>query len=171
VLGAVPGVFGSLQAIEAIKYLIGLPGVLGRELVLFDCLTYALQKVPFPKDVNCPVCGDRPTIQSIKAANYDPNADLELDLMSIDLRAYRLIDIREPEEVAADPLDGVEYEHIAMSLWDLSAPPIDRQTPYLLSCSRGVRSKMLAGKLREQGYTNVYSVIGGAQAFKAGVTK
>jgi sulfur-carrier protein adenylyltransferase/sulfurtransferase len=171
VLGAVPGVFGAMQAIEAIKFIIGLPGVLGRELILFDCLTYASQKLPFPKDPACPVCGERPTIQTIDIRNYDPNANLELDIVTITLAEYTLIDIREPDEIAADPLEGIDHERIPMSEWDVEDPPIDAKTRYLLSCARGMRSKSLAGKLRERGYKNVYSAIGGAEAFKTGVPK
>jgi len=171
VLGAVPGVFGAMQATEAIKFIIGLPGVLGHELVLFDCLTYAVQKIPFAKHALCPVCGDQPSIQTIDAANYDPNADLEVEIIANQLSDYRLIDIREPDEVAADPIEGVAHECIAMSTWDLDSPPINRDAKYLLSCARGMRSKSLAGKLRERGYTNVYSVISGAEAFKTGVPK
>ncbi len=38
-LGPVPGVFGSLQALEALKILLGLPGQLGDELLVMDLLT------------------------------------------------------------------------------------------------------------------------------------
>jgi adenylyltransferase/sulfurtransferase len=169
VLGAVPGVFGCMQAIEAIKFIIGLPGVLGRELVLFDCLTYGVQKIPMPKHAECPVCGDHARIVTIDTKNYDPDADLEVDIGSLRLEDYCIIDIREADEIATDPIEGVEHEGIAMSTWDLDSPPIDHETQYLISCARGMRSKSLAGKLRDKGYTNVYSVIGGAEAFKTGV--
>src|SRR6185436_2797360 len=36
VLGPVPGVFGSLQALEALKHLLGLPGLSGDEMLIFD---------------------------------------------------------------------------------------------------------------------------------------
>ena len=100
-----------------------------------------------------------------------PDADLEVDIASVQLGDFCLIDIREADEIAADPIEVIVHECIAMSTWDLESPPIDRDTQYLLSCARGMRSKSLAGKLRERGYTNVYSVIGGAEAFKTGVPK
>ena len=44
VLGPVPGVFGSLQALEALKILLGLPGQLGDELLVMDLLTLHISR-------------------------------------------------------------------------------------------------------------------------------
>lgn len=168
VLGAVPGVFGAMQAVEAIKHLVGLPHVLGQELVIFDCLTYTSQRVRTPKQRQCPVCGDSPRIRSIVRDEYLPPDDLEIDVSGMDsqhLAKYRVIDIRELEEVAAQPLEGVEFEHIAMSTWDPERLPIAADEPCLLSCASGMRSARLAERLREMGYSNVYSAKDGWHAF------
>ena len=45
VLGPVPGVFGSLQALEALKILLGLPGQLGDELLVMDLLTLQISRM------------------------------------------------------------------------------------------------------------------------------
>ena len=45
VLGPVPGVFGSLQALEALKILLGLPGQLGDELLVMDLLTLQVSRM------------------------------------------------------------------------------------------------------------------------------
>lgn len=62
VLGAVPGVFGSLQAIEAIKYLIGEGDLLTNRLLIHDSLHMIFQTVKVKRNLECPVCGDAPTI-------------------------------------------------------------------------------------------------------------
>ena len=57
------GVIGSLQAMEAIKYLIGVGDLLTGSLLTFDALTMEFHKIKLPKDTHkCLVCGDNPTI-------------------------------------------------------------------------------------------------------------
>jgi molybdopterin/thiamine biosynthesis adenylyltransferase len=63
VLGAVPGVIGSLQAIEAIKFLTGAGELLVGTLVSYDALTNDFRKLKLPKDDSCAVCGKHPTIK------------------------------------------------------------------------------------------------------------
>ena len=54
---------GSLQAMEAIKYLIGVGELLTGYLLTYDALTMEFHKIKLPKDThNCAVCGDHPTI-------------------------------------------------------------------------------------------------------------
>ena len=63
VIGAMGGVIGSLQAMEAIKYLIGKGELLTGSLLTYDALTMTFRKIKLPKHVaNCAVCGDHPTI-------------------------------------------------------------------------------------------------------------
>ena len=65
VLGAVPGVFGSLQAIEAVKYLIKEGDLLTNRLLIHDSLHMIFQTIKVKRNPDCPVCGDHPTIQSL----------------------------------------------------------------------------------------------------------
>lgn len=65
VMGAVAGVVGSLQAMEAIKYILGIGELLTGTLLTYDALTQEFRKVKLPKHVaDCKVCGDNPTIHS-----------------------------------------------------------------------------------------------------------
>ncbi len=52
-LGPVPGVFGSLQALEALKILLGLPGQLGDELLVMDLLTLHISRVKTRRATVC----------------------------------------------------------------------------------------------------------------------
>lgn len=65
VLGAVPGIFGSLQAVEAIKYLIGEGDLLTDRLLIHDSLHMIFQTVKVKRNLKCPICGDNPTIKSL----------------------------------------------------------------------------------------------------------
>lgn len=59
VMGAIPGVIGSLQATEAIKYLTGAGSLLTGYLLTYDALDMEFRKIKLPKQVaNCPVCGN-----------------------------------------------------------------------------------------------------------------
>lgn len=71
VLGAVVGTIGSLQAVEAVKLILGLGEPLVARLLTFDALAMRFRAVPLPeREADCPVCGDHPTITSLDAANY-----------------------------------------------------------------------------------------------------
>ena len=63
VIGAMGGVIGSLQAMEAVKYIIGKGELLTGYLLTYDALTMEFRKIRLPKDThNCAVCGDHATI-------------------------------------------------------------------------------------------------------------
>ena len=66
VIGAMAGVIGCLQALEAIKYITGTGELLVGNLLTFDALKMEFRKVRLPKrDCNCAVCGDHPTITEL----------------------------------------------------------------------------------------------------------
>lgn len=61
VFGALPGVVGSMQAIEAVKWLLGVGDSLAGRLLLFDALAATWREVRVRRNPECPVCGDAPT--------------------------------------------------------------------------------------------------------------
>lgn len=66
VIGAMGGVIGSLQAMEAVKYIIGKGELLTGYLLTYDALTMEFHKIKLPKDThNCAVCGGHPTITEL----------------------------------------------------------------------------------------------------------
>lgn len=66
VLGAVGGVIGSLQATEALKYILGAGNLLTGYLLTYDALTMEFRKIKLPERVkDCAVCGEEPTITQI----------------------------------------------------------------------------------------------------------
>ncbi|MDR2554634.1 MAG: molybdopterin-synthase adenylyltransferase MoeB [Fibromonadaceae bacterium] len=69
VIGAMGGVIGSLQAMEAIKYIIGKGDLLTGYLLTYDALKMDFRKVKLPKVSNCAVCGDSPSI--LKPFDYE----------------------------------------------------------------------------------------------------
>lgn len=66
VIGAMGGVIGSLQAMEAIKYILGVGDLLNGYLLTYDALTMEFRKIKLPKHVpDCPICGEHPTITEL----------------------------------------------------------------------------------------------------------
>ena len=66
VIGAMGGVIGSLQAMEAIKYIVGVGELLTGKLLTYDAINQEFRKIKLPSDTHkCPVCGDNPTITEL----------------------------------------------------------------------------------------------------------
>lgn len=65
-LGVLPGVIGTLQATEAIKYLLRIGDLLTNTLLTYNVLTMEFRKVRFKRNPNCPLCGPNPTITELK---------------------------------------------------------------------------------------------------------
>jgi len=66
VLGVLAGVIGSLQATEAIKYLLGIGDLLTGRLLTYNALTMDFRKVGLNRNPNCPLCGPNPSITELK---------------------------------------------------------------------------------------------------------
>lgn len=76
VLGVLAGVIGSLQATEAIKYLLGLGDLLTGTLLTYNALSMDFRKVQLNRNPNCPLCGENPRITELKDEEQivcDPN--------------------------------------------------------------------------------------------------
>ncbi len=65
VLGVLPGIIGSIEAIETIKLILGKGEPLIGRLLLFDALAMEFRELKIDKDPNCPVCGTHPTITAL----------------------------------------------------------------------------------------------------------
>ena len=66
VIGAMAGIIGSMQALEAVKFITGQGEMLTGNMLVFDGLKMEWRKVKLPKRVSaCPICGDKPTITEL----------------------------------------------------------------------------------------------------------
>ncbi len=156
VLGGVPGILGTMQALEVVKQILGLKSPLPQHMLLVDLLTYQTTPLQRSKNPLCPLCssgsGSTSKITQIIPENYEPLSllknDLEMDLSTLskdELNTYQWLDIRDLTELP--PLDYFKTYH-----------------QYLLFCNRGIRSLTFVQSLREQGLNNVYSVFQGYPA-------
>ncbi len=165
VLGPVPGAFGSLQALMALKILLNMPGQLAGELLLLDFMSFSTTKLKARRRVEC----HAPACAHIAALEPD-EAELELTLSSLSearSKGFHVIDIRTDEEISAAP-SGARHVPMATLLADpsLAADPKDSHRPVLLVCASGKRSLAAARQLRQQDIA-VQSLAGGLQALEA----
>jgi len=167
VLGPVPGVFGSLQALEALKLLLGLPGLANNEMLIFDLITLSTQRLRAHRASNC-VAHQR-AVSPLAAGPQQPTAQLELSFASLaDALAagYALIDVRDMNERQAEPLPASSL-HLPMTKLLTEAVTLDQDGQYLLICATGKRSAAAADLLRSQGFRACRSLRGGLKGLKA----
>ncbi|HVW71218.1 MAG TPA: ThiF family adenylyltransferase [Steroidobacteraceae bacterium] len=159
VLGPVPGTFGSLQAFEALKLLLDLPGQLGEELLVLDLLTLSISRVRTRKAAACPGHA-RP-----KAAREDTRSELAFASLDDAVAAgFEIIDIREPREVADTATPAERSRHIPMGQLLHGRPAFEPSGRTLLVCASGKRSLAATQELRDRGFDTVYSLRGGIAA-------
>ena len=164
VLGPVPAVLGAMQAMQALKILLGLPVEGAPALHVFDLLGMHWRTLHAARN---PACDHSP--RELQTDAIDPAA-LELaypTLAAAFASGLTLVDIREPWERARDvPAGPIEW-HLPLSALMQGSTALPPEGRYLIVCAHGVRSLALAGHLRALGFTSVYSLAGGLATVSA----
>src|SRR5207244_2485535 len=113
VLGVLPGIIGSLQALEALKLVLGKGDPLIGRLLAFDALHASFNEFQLKKDPNCPTCGKSPTIDHLidyeefcRGVVSEEDRIEEISAAELRERLRRsedlcVLDVREPYEFAA----------------------------------------------------------------------
>ncbi|HZV82878.1 MAG TPA: molybdopterin-synthase adenylyltransferase MoeB [Geobacteraceae bacterium] len=65
VLGVLPGIIGTIQATEAIKYILGEGKLLAGRLLTYDSHGLTFREVTLRRNPGCPLCGEAPTISAL----------------------------------------------------------------------------------------------------------
>ncbi|CAI2371710.1 unnamed protein product [Moneuplotes crassus] len=72
VIGMIPGIIGQLEALEIVKLILGEEGVLTNKMLFFNGKTSTFKKFTLRgKQVDCPVCGENPSIRVVADYDYD----------------------------------------------------------------------------------------------------
>ncbi|MBK6424207.1 MAG: molybdopterin-synthase adenylyltransferase MoeB [Gemmatimonadetes bacterium] len=177
VLGVLPGVIGSLQALEAIKLILGAGESLVGRLVLFDALRLRFRELGLRKDPECPLCGPQPTVTAL--IDYEafcglgaPASHGEMEVAVTELAALlqggappALLDVREPHEFAIAHLAGSQL----IPLRDLPGrlAEVDSRRDLVVLCHHGMRSLQAVELLRAAGFQRARSLAGGIDAWAA----
>ncbi len=165
VLGPVPAVLGGLQAMEVLKLLLGLPGQLRDELLLVDLLDLGQRRLRAPRFAACAGACVRigPSAQP-EAIVPSAVIDVEMPLAEAAAGGFRIVDIREPWECAAEPLAVADHEAVPMGKLLGGEFEIAEGERYLFVCAHGIRSRAAAEAFRALGRYNVWSLRGGLAA-------
>ena len=171
VLGVLPGIIGMVQAIEAIKLILGVGEPLIGRLLHFEALKMKFRELKLRRDPQCPVCGDAPTITA--PIDYEQFCGIAADVPAIsvhDLKrkrdareAIQLIDVREPFEFEIARIDGAKLIPLGQLANRLHELKQNGQT--VVHCHTGMRSAQAVQMLRQSGFTNVYNLEGGIDAW------
>ena len=182
VLGVLPGVLGSLQALEAIKLIVGIGSPLVGRLLTFDALGMNWQEFRFERRSDCAVCGAQPTIRSPQdsaRASLDNSSSALRTLQRLEpsqLRellqrtnsgetAPKLIDVREMREFSAGHLPGAVNIPLADLPRRLAELPL--QFPLVFICRSGGRSLNAAAQAERAGAKSLAHLEGGMLAWAA----
>ncbi|MCH7225270.1 molybdopterin-synthase adenylyltransferase MoeB [Haloferula sp. A504] len=175
VLGVLPGVIGSLQAMEAIKLLAGLGSPPLGKLVCYDALRTSFRDVRIDRDPRCRLCGDPASIRSLSNPETGAPQGCGLECPSVSVAELRailsanpatvLVDVRQPEEHARAAIPGSRLIPLAELPARLRELPGDG--PVYLHCKSGRRSAQAVEFLRRQGIDQAVNVAGGIDAWLA----
>lgn len=66
IFGMLPGTLGSIQATEAVKWILGLGELLVDRLLIYDALSMRFREIRGGRDPGCPLCGDSPSITELR---------------------------------------------------------------------------------------------------------
>jgi len=169
VIGALTGITGSVQAMEAIKLIVCDPSFmpLVGKLWLIDVRTMETRTVKIPQRRDCPVCS-RPAAE-ITLPSYSPvcSAAVVLERDCDDIKDAVIIDVRELSEWEAGHIEGAR--HLPLSV--LQKNPATFVAPEngqacILYCQHGKRSRKAAEILLNAGHRNIFSLKGGYAAWK-----
>lgn len=184
VIGALCGVIGSLQALEAIKLLAGFGQPLVGRMLTYDALAQTFNTLALPRDPDCPACGRNATLRRLDPAAYEaacaPPAPVSLPMNAdsvpfelpveeakrlLDTRPAEtlLLDVREPHELAICRIDLAE--HIPMRQIPEHVGTLPKNRHLLVICHHGGRSQRVTEFLRARGYDRVSNVAGGVDAW------
>jgi adenylyltransferase/sulfurtransferase len=180
VLGVLPGIIGVMQAIEAVKLIMGIGEPLIGRMIQFDALKMKFREFRLRKDPKCPVCGENPTITELidydqfcgipeaKAAEEEeshvPTITVKELKAKLDRKEnFRLIDVREPYEWDICRIPGATL--IPLGQLPARLSELDSADEIVLQCKVGGRSARALHLLQEAGFSKLWNVEGGINAW------
>jgi sulfur-carrier protein adenylyltransferase/sulfurtransferase len=170
VLGVLPGIIGSLQALEVIKLITGVGETLSGRFFIFDALNFESRTFKIKRNPANPVNGVNPTITElidyeqfcgVKAVEKPIKEITAKELYDLQVRGedIQIIDVREPHEYEIANING---ELIPLATVTANAERIDRNKKVIVHCKMGGRSAKAIHELEENfGFTNLYNLKGG----------
>ena len=178
VLGVLPGIVGSIQAMETIKLILGSGRNLTGRLLLFDALEMGFREFKLRKNPKCPMCGEHRTIDKLidyyefcGVRGEEASApDLKVPEMTpreLKTRLDRgedlfILDVREPHEYQICNLGG---HLIPLGELPRRVHELDSSREIVAHCRSGKRSAEAVDFLRKAGFRKIVNLKGGILAW------
>ena len=188
VLGALPGIIGSIQAVEAIKLLAGIGTTLAGRLLLVDAFGSEYRTLEIRRDPTCPACGDDPSVTELidyeefcgverEESGFDIPEDFQLPVPIPEVAPREMRDMLDDgwEPVLVDVREIVEHE--VSNLDDLGAiampagevedrlGELDPERESVWFCRTGRRSAEVVEFLHSRGFDRALNLAGGINAW------
>jgi adenylyltransferase/sulfurtransferase len=175
VLGVLPGIIGSLQALEVIKVITGIGEPLSGRFFTFDALNFENRTFKIKRRDDNPVNGKNPTIHELidyeqfcgmRAVEEKPAKEItarDLYDWQVKGKKFKLIDVREPSEYKIVQIGGTL---IPLSTISEHADEIPKDLDVVFLCKSGIRSLKAIKELEEKfAFNNLYNLKGGILAY------
>jgi sulfur-carrier protein adenylyltransferase/sulfurtransferase len=175
VLGVLPGIIGSLQALEVIKVITGVGEPLSGRFYTFDALNFESRTFRIKHRDDNPVNGLNPSIHELidyeqfcgmRAVEEKPVKEIsatELYDWQVKGKKFKLVDVREPSEYKIVQIGG---DLIPLATVADHTDLIPQDIDVVIYCKSGVRSLKAIRELEEKfGYKNLYNLKGGILSY------
>jgi adenylyltransferase/sulfurtransferase len=175
VLGVLPGIVGTIQATEAIKWMLRAGDPLRGRLLRIDALRMNFTELSVARDPACPVCGGNPVIRELVdtpacRTNFKEKNTMSVPEMTVKELKRRMdagddivvLDVREPHEQKISNIGGV-----LIPLGELPARvhELDSNREVVAFCRTGGRSARAVEFLQASGFDRVWNLKGGIHAW------
>jgi adenylyltransferase/sulfurtransferase len=147
VLGILPGIIGNLQALEVVKIVCGLDGVLSGTLLLYDALSQRTQRMKFKRN------SENLKINRIQDS-YDFDCGVVLESIGavgiqrlLKDKKGLLLDVRTEREFQRKHIDGAK--NIPLNELEKRAAEVAIEKQVYIICQSGIRSRKAVLMLQE----------------------
>lgn len=182
VLGVLPGIMGTIQAMEAVKLILGIGEPLKNRVLLFDALQLKFRELKLRKNPDCPICGSHRTIDrlidyqefcGLRGVEKAPAASETEAMEQISPRELKdeidrgedvfILDVREPHEFDICRIPGSTLIPLGQLPQRLSE--LDPTKNIVAHCKMGGRSAKAVAFLEKNGFPRVRNLAGGILAW------
>ncbi len=178
VLGVLPGIIGSIQAMETIKLILGTGEPLVGRLLLFDALAMRFRELKLRRNPECPLCGEHRTLDKlidyeefcgIRGEEAPAMTDGIVEITPKELKARQdrgddlfILDVREPHEFQICNLNG---KLIPLGELPGRVSELDSSREMVVHCRSGKRSADAIRFLQTAGFKKLLNLKGGVLAW------
>ncbi|HYF98444.1 MAG TPA: molybdopterin-synthase adenylyltransferase MoeB [Coxiellaceae bacterium] len=168
VLGVLPGIVGTIQATEILKWILGIGSLLTERLLTINSLDMSFREFKFSQNPECELCVHAKTATELLVSEYcadDPFISVQALKESItQKRDLLLLDVRSVAEHQESNIGGVliPLDELTQRLAELSSAK-----DIVVYCRSGKRSQAAVELLSKANYSSVKYLRGGILAYLA----